>query len=206
MKTILPWILVVAFAAGAGALYFSNSAKDAELAKAREQSQEADALRTQLDDSQKQLASQNDQIESMRKDNEELLRLRNEVRQMRDQNQQISKQLQSSQAQIARSQQEIQQVQAKVNENANTIAEQRILQMKQNQQATGTCINNLHLLDGAKQQWALEHNKTADAVPTMPEIAVYLPNHQPPQCPNGGAYTLNAVSNAPTCSIPGHSL
>ena len=35
MKTILPWILVVAFGASAGALYFSSSNKEAELEKVR---------------------------------------------------------------------------------------------------------------------------------------------------------------------------
>ncbi|HWD92360.1 MAG TPA: von Willebrand factor type A domain-containing protein [Verrucomicrobiae bacterium] len=35
-------------------------------------------------------------------------------------------------------------------------------------------INNLRLLEGAKQQWALENNKSADAEPTLKELKPYL--------------------------------
>lgn len=206
MKNILPWILVVVFAAGAGAMYFSKSSADAELAKAREQVQQADTVKTQLDEAQKTVASQNDQIASLQKDNQELLRLRGQVRQLTDEKAQMAKQMQAAQSQAERSQAQVEQVQARAAENAKTMAEQQILQMKQNQAVVGTCINNLRLIDAAKQQWALENNKTADAVPTPQDIANYLPNHQFPQCPGGGRYTLNAVNIAPTCNIPGHAL
>src|ERR1700743_2169280 len=99
MKTILPWILVVAFAASAGALYFSNSTKTAELAKAQEQVAQVDTLRGQVDELQKQAASQNDQIVTMQKDNQELLRLRNQVQQLTDEKTQLAKQAQAAQSQ-----------------------------------------------------------------------------------------------------------
>jgi hypothetical protein len=204
VKTILPWILVVAFAAGAGALYFSNSSKDAELAKARDQIQQMETLQTQAEALQKQAAAQSDEIASLRKDNEELLSLRNEVRQLRDDKQKLNKQLQTSQAQAERSQAEAQQAQAQANQTATQIAERRIVQMRQDQANANTCINNLRLIDGAKQTWALQNNKTADAVPTPQDLIPYLPNQFFPQCPGGGNYTINAVSNRPTCSIAGH--
>ncbi len=206
MKAILPWILAVVFAAAAGAMYFSKSSADAELAKARDQAQQAGALQGQLDDAQKQVASLNDQVTSLSKDNEELLRLRNQVRQIADEKAQLTKQLQTAQSQADRSQAEVQRVQQATTENARVMAQQQILQMKQNQAVVNTCINNLRLIDAAKQQWALEHNKTANDVPTPPEIAAYLPNRQMPECPGGGRYTINAVNQAPTCSIPGHAL
>jgi septal ring factor EnvC (AmiA/AmiB activator) len=206
MKTILPWILAVAFAVGAGTLYFSKSAADAELAKAREQVQQADGLKAQLDDAQKQVASQTDEIASMHKDTEELLRLRNQVRQLTDEKQQLTKQLDATQSQVERSQAEVQQVQARAAENAKSMAEQQILQMKQNSAVVSTCINNLRLLQAAKQQWALEQHKTPDAVPTPQDLTPYFPNNMLPDCPGGGHYTLNAVNAAPTCSIPGHVL
>jgi hypothetical protein len=100
----------------------------------------------------------------------------------------------------------VQQVQSRVNESANAIAQQRLLQMKQTQEATAACINNLRMVDGAKQQWALEQHKGPDAVPTPPDIAPFFAGGQIPQCPSGGRYNLNAVNTAPTCSIPGHVL
>ena len=66
------------------------------------------------------------------------------------------------------------------------------------------CIQNLRQLDGAKQQWALEHRMPPDALPTAADVAPYLKHEL--ACPLKGVYTLNAVSNDPTCSIPGHVL
>ena len=187
MKTFLPWILVVAFAAGAGALYFSNSSQRDELNRLRDQAKQADALSTQADDLQKQLAAQNDQIASLQKDNAELLRLRNQVRQLGDEKAALAKQLQVAQSQADRSQEQIQQVQARSVENAKQMAEQQILQARQNQATVGVCINNLRLIDGAKQQWATEHQKGPDAVPLPQEIVPYFPNGQMPMCPGAGA-------------------
>ena len=68
------------------------------------------------------------------------------------------------------------------------------------------CINHLRMLDGAKQQWALEHSKQATNTPTEAEISAYLPAGRFPICPAGGTYTLNTVGEPPTCSIPGHQL
>jgi hypothetical protein len=70
------------------------------------------------------------------------------------------------------------------------------------------CINNLRMIDGAKQQWALGNQKTNSDVPTWSDIQRYLGRGdlEVPRCPSGGNYTLGAVSNAPTCSIPNHAL
>jgi hypothetical protein len=70
------------------------------------------------------------------------------------------------------------------------------------------CINNLRLLDAAKEQWALEHNKTNSDVPTWADLRSYLgrDGNWVPKCPSGGTYTLGAMTNLPTCSIPGHVL
>jgi hypothetical protein len=70
------------------------------------------------------------------------------------------------------------------------------------------CINNLRQIDAAKQQWALEKGKSATDVPTEDDLKPYimLRNGQFPRCPQGGTYTINAVGQPPTCSIPGHVL
>ena len=77
--------------------------------------------------------------------------------------------------------------------------------------ASNSCINNLKQLDGAKQQWALEHGATADSKPTWNDVLPYLGRGLNGSvdriyCPKGGTYTLECVSNAPRCSIPGHEL
>ena len=71
------------------------------------------------------------------------------------------------------------------------------------------CINNLRQIDAAKQQWALEKNKKPEAVPTEQDIAPYIKLEATgslPKCPSGGTYSLNAVGELPSCSVPGHVL
>jgi hypothetical protein len=68
-----------------------------------------------------------------------------------------------------------------------------------------SCINNLRMIDSAKDQWAIENSKsTGDAV-TGADIADYIRGGVP-VCPQGGEYKLNAIGEKPTCSVPGHSL
>jgi hypothetical protein len=71
--------------------------------------------------------------------------------------------------------------------------------------ATDACVNNLRVIDAAKQQWALEHGKTWDDV--RPYLGRF-PSNSIPVCPEGGTYTLGRVGSPPTCSIggPRHSL
>ena len=68
------------------------------------------------------------------------------------------------------------------------------------------CINNLRLIESAKQQWALENKKSTTDTPTQDEIVVLLRNQQFPVCPAGGVYTIGAGNEEPTCSIPEHML
>lgn len=66
------------------------------------------------------------------------------------------------------------------------------------------CEENLTRIDGAKEQWALEKNKTAGTVVTMEELLAggdYLKKEY--QCPTGGIYTINEVGKYPACSIHG---
>ena len=68
------------------------------------------------------------------------------------------------------------------------------------------CINNLRLIEGAKQQWKLEHNKQATDIPTESDLAPYLRSAQPLKCPAGGEYKINSLEEPPTCSIASHKL
>jgi len=72
----------------------------------------------------------------------------------------------------------------------------------------GLCINNLRMIDGAKKQWAIENEKTNSDVPTWADLQSFIVRAGValPYCPSGGKYTFGAMSNLPTCSIPGHAL
>ncbi len=70
-----------------------------------------------------------------------------------------------------------------------------------------SCIANLKQIDGAVQQWAVENKRPATAVPRNSDIfgaSLYIRSQ--PFCPLGGVYTLRAVSEAPQCSVAGHTL
>jgi competence protein ComGC len=73
------------------------------------------------------------------------------------------------------------------------------------------CINQLRMIDAAKQEWALENNQQSTNAPTQADLTrlknnQYFKNGQFPACPAGGTYTIGAVGEAPTCSIPKHQL
>lgn len=70
-----------------------------------------------------------------------------------------------------------------------------------------SCINNLRMIDGAKQSWALEKQKTAQDIPTPDDLAPFLrQGFASLHCPLGGTYSINNVGEPPTCSIPNHHL
>ena len=66
------------------------------------------------------------------------------------------------------------------------------------------CITHLQQIDNAKQQWATENKKPETAVPTAEELEPILKARL--KCPAGGVYSINAVGEKPTCSIPNHRL
>jgi prepilin-type N-terminal cleavage/methylation domain-containing protein len=68
---------------------------------------------------------------------------------------------------------------------------------------TNTCINNLRVIDAAKQQWALELGQISTATPGGTDIEPYLgrAGSYIPKEPLGGSYNILAVNIAPTCSV-----
>jgi len=70
--------------------------------------------------------------------------------------------------------------------------------------AKNSCLNNLRQIDGATQQWALDHNATTNAVITMKDIQPYIGHglkQDTPKCPEGGTYTVTTVNKKPKYSI-----
>lgn len=71
-----------------------------------------------------------------------------------------------------------------------------------------TCVANLRQIEAAKEQWAMENQKTGADVAAQADLAganAYMKTF--PTCPSGGTYTIAAVNANPTCSIGGaHAL
>jgi prepilin-type N-terminal cleavage/methylation domain-containing protein len=66
---------------------------------------------------------------------------------------------------------------------------------------TNACINNLRIIDAAKQQWGLEKGQLTTATPASSDIVPYLGRSGTvmPACPLTGVYIINALSVVPTC-------
>jgi hypothetical protein len=202
MKTVLPWILVVALLGGAFYLYSAGQSKEAELARLRQDNADLDKLRDE-NDALKKGAVSPEELTRLRKDNEEVLRLRGEVRRLLDQGRDLTNQFQL----LVRNQSARQQQLSAENETLRS----------QNQQITdatakaasdalaAACVNNLRLIDAAKQAFATASNKPAGYLPTAADLLPYLPQGTMPTCPGGGVYTINVINTPPTCSIPGHT-
>jgi prepilin-type N-terminal cleavage/methylation domain-containing protein len=74
---------------------------------------------------------------------------------------------------------------------------------------TNMCIDNLRMLDAAKQQWALEHGEVSTSTPQSTDIQPYLGrgSGELPLCPIdpnqtfSTSYTLQNCQTSPTCNI-----
>jgi hypothetical protein len=70
-----------------------------------------------------------------------------------------------------------------------------------NTSASNGCVQNLHMIDGAKETCALEQNKKTNDVVSWDDVKPYLSNKHVPRCPDGGTYSLGRVGEPPACSL-----
>ena len=172
----------------------------------REARQEAEEARTNLELLKISNAdSQRGEISRLRADNLDLPRLRNQVTQLQAANRKLTQQLQTALATAQQQQDELQQLQAE-NQQARAAVHSAAAVFSAEAQQRNACINNLRQIDAAKQQWALENKKAADAVPTAQDLLPYFKDGIFPVCPSGGIYAIGTVGEVPTCSVPGHAL
>ena len=204
LKSWVLWLLVAVFLASEIFLFSATQQKNTAMAAVSELKQKNADLQAQIDTlKNSSAATQTAEIARLRAEALDLPRLRNQVTQLQAENKKLSTLFQNT-LNAAQTQQERLQQLAAENQQARAEAQQSDAIAERN-----TCINHLRQIDAAKNQWALENNKTADAVPTATDIAPYIKldaNGNIPGCPSGGAYVINAVSLPPTCSVPGHVL
>jgi len=202
-------------------LFSANRERDAARVQLREARAEADQLHAQLDQlKSSSVATLSTENARLRAENQALTqkyaRLQEEGRQTQQQVQKLNQQLDTAHKAVQQSQQQMQQMVEESQQTQAAGAGQTATGGAEQQPATespaaalaqlNACINNLRQIDAAKQEWALENNRTASAVPTAQDLLPYLTDGLFPVCPAGGVYTINAVGVLPTCSIPGHAL
>ena len=212
LKDWVLWLCVAALLATEVFLFLANRQKDAALVQLHEAKQEAGQLRAQLDQlKNSSVATLGAENARLRAENQGLTQkfsqLQNEINQARQQNQKLTQQVETAHNTLQQQQEQLQEMQTQTeNQQANTAPEPSAEQLLSAVTQLNTCINNLRQIDAAKQQWALENDKTADAIPPAQDLLPYLSNMVFPVCPSGGTYTINAVGVPPTCSVPGHVL
>ena len=80
-------------------------------------------------------------------------------------------------------------------------------QQSRNTTRANACVNNLRLVDAAKEQAALANDLDNGDACAEADVLPYLKGNVMPTCRSGGAYTVNAIGTDPVCSIGGdHAL
>jgi chromosome segregation ATPase len=179
-------------------LFRANHERDTALTDLRDARQQLHQAQAELEDLKNSSAGrQAAEISSLRKQNEILTgkvsALQKNVDQLQAESRQTAQHLTTARTALQLQQEHLQQLQT----------EQQQAALAANANA---CINNLRQIDAAKNQWALENNKTAAAVPKAQDLLPYFKDGIFPVCPDGGNYSINAVGENPACSIQGHVL
>ena len=71
--------------------------------------------------------------------------------------------------------------------------------MRRDAQKTA-CHAQLKQIDGSKEMWATQEERTNGEFPSVAQINSYFRDGMP-YCPNGGAYRIGAVGADATCSV-----
>jgi len=233
-KALLTWLCALCLLAGCGKeAEQARQRAEKELETVRAELEAAKTERANLQSETARLRKDNEDLLRLRNEvrqlrdaqkqlTQQVQTAKSEVQRVQAQAQAAQAQAQAQAAQAAQAQAQAAQAQAQaLGTNAAQVltpeqqafaARYGLPQLREQEEAArlrklqiAACVNNLRQIDGAKQQWALENRKTAEAVPSAPDMAPYLKDGIP-KCPAGGAYTLNAVGAHPTCSVAGHAL
>ena len=68
------------------------------------------------------------------------------------------------------------------------------------------CINNMRLIEAAKEQWALATNAGDTDTPAEGDITPYMKGGAMPVCPASGTYSINALGTNADCDATDHDL
>jgi hypothetical protein len=209
MKLVVPWMCVAVLLTVVAGFYRNNVRQQEELAAVRREHEELKAVSAKA--TRHGDPVQVEELARLRKENEELHRLRNEVRQWREEKPKPSKT--AAPAPGASPPGQLQQLLAENErlraENQHLLAANQAQQLRAqspDQAQANACMNQLRVIQGAKEQWALENKKPFGALPKPTDLAPYLKDNALPTCPAGGFYTLNPIGAEPACNISGHAM
>jgi len=188
-------------------LLSANTQKSTALSKLAEARQQVQDLQSQLANATNDAAAADAaELAQLRANNQDLPRLRDQIKQLQAENHKLAEQLGRTRGAAEQQQEQVEEMEAEneqAAEDQQAAAQAAALTAARQRES---CIANLRLIYAAKQAWALEKNKTDTDIPTEQDLLPYIKGGIFPTCPGGGVYTIGAVSQPPTCSIPGHVL
>jgi hypothetical protein len=202
LKRWFAWVCLALMAVTEIFLFAALRQKDAAQTELRETQAQMWLLRKEMTELKNSNAGQQAaEINRLRKQNDiytnRLSKAQAMIDQLEAETTQISQSLATARAALQLQQEHLQELQAE--NKLVTAASLTIIHRN-------TCINNLRMIDAAKQQWALEKDKPIDAVPRQRDLLPYLKDGVFPVCPDGGTYSINNVDTLPTCTVIGHVL
>ncbi len=216
IKRWFAWACLVLMLVAEMFLFLANREKDAALVSLHDTQVQMHQTQVDLDAlKNSNVGLQASEILRLRKQNEIITNrfaaLETTIAELTAENQSNAQHLGTARRALKLQQQHLQELEA-ANQQIQTASEQ--VQQIAETSATNaaviiakkTCLNNLRHIDDAKQEWASDNYKPDDAVPTVKDLLVYLPDTVFPACPSGGTYAINAVNEVPTCSFAGHVL
>jgi hypothetical protein len=206
-KDLFPAVCIVLLIFSEILLFSANHQKSLALTKLSTAQQQVAELETNLVELTNAIAAnENAEITRLRADNVDLPRLRSQIQQLTTDNSKLLQQLNTARESLGQRQEQLDEMQAENEQAAEAQQAQADAVAQTEAQERAACIANLRLIYAAKQAWALDKNKTDSDTPTEQDLLPYLKGGVFPTCPSGGVYTINAVGQLPTCSIPGHVL
>ena len=66
------------------------------------------------------------------------------------------------------------------------------------------CVRNLEQIQSAKSQWAADQGNRTGVPVGVADLKMYFKDGKVPVCRTGGTYTIGAIQEPPSCSVPGH--
>jgi len=206
-KDLFPVICLALLIVSDVFLLSANTQKSTALSKLAEARHQLQDLQSQLADATNDAAAADAaELAQLRADNQDLPRLRDQIKQLQAENHKLAEQLGRTRGAAEQQQEQVEEMEAEneqAAEDQQAAAQAAALTAARQRES---CIANLRLIYAAKQAWALEKNKTDTDIPTEQDLLPYIKGGIFPTCPGGGVYTIGAVSQPPTCSIPGHVL
>jgi regulator of replication initiation timing len=201
------WVGLALIFVSLGLLFHANQQKIAAQKDASDARQQMDQLQSQLDElkasSVDTLKQENARLRAENQGySQKLAKANNDFTLLTAEKQTLAGQLQTARQALGMQQEHLQQL---------TVENQQVAAVATTATAAAaaanrnTCLENLRLIDAAKQVWALDNSKDLKDVPTAQDLASYLKGNAMPLCPSGGIYTIGAMDEAPSCSVHGRS-